>query len=349
MSSKIKKEEGEEIDKLEPQLVASIQQAEEQPTKAETVPDELKQTSTFPTELVSSIVIESDSKENPSSHQNQPDEEKHPENQTKSQENQQNAAQQNLEYSFMNKPEAQDNASDPSSKTLNKQIKEDTPTPPSQSIKSEAISIQSNLEGVDKKEEEDSEEAIAQSTIISPAIVFVNNLNPNVSSSDLGEFCSENGPVLSNVIEFQANGISAGYGFVVFNGAEVAQEFIKNVDGTEVGGTQLSVSMFLPKEDGPNPIRRDILFLTNFPDNYGEDVIRRFVKERVVGVIDCKILMKAGAEPYALVALEDGYEGVEEHIHAMNGIELMSGKENNEGSTQLYADLGQYAVTVFFL
>ena len=75
--------------------------------------------------------------------------------------------------------------------------------------------------------------------------IFIKNLHPNITSSDLFDNFQQYGPILSCKVKTE-NGNSKGFGFVHFEKESSAIEAIKNINGLELEGKIVEVCEFVP-------------------------------------------------------------------------------------------------------
>ena len=82
--------------------------------------------------------------------------------------------------------------------------------------------------------------------------IYVGNLPYSTTSEDLQEMFNEFGEVSSsNIIMDRESGRSKGFGFVEMSSASEAEEAIKALDGTDMGGRNLKVNEARPREERP--------------------------------------------------------------------------------------------------
>lgn len=82
--------------------------------------------------------------------------------------------------------------------------------------------------------------------------IFVAGLSYNVSEADLGNLFAEYGEVVSSkVVMDRDTGRSKGYGFVEMNDDEEGNKAIEELNGAEVDGRTLSVSVARPRSEAP--------------------------------------------------------------------------------------------------
>lgn len=78
--------------------------------------------------------------------------------------------------------------------------------------------------------------------------IYVGNLPFNTTSSDLENLFAEHGTVASaHVITDRDTGRSRGFGFVEMETDEGAQTAISALNGTDIGGRELTVNVARPR------------------------------------------------------------------------------------------------------
>ena len=82
--------------------------------------------------------------------------------------------------------------------------------------------------------------------------IFIAGLSYNLGEAELEELFAEYGEVVSaRVIMDRETGRSKGYGFVEMTEDEAGNKAIETLNGAEVDGKTLSVSVARPKTEGP--------------------------------------------------------------------------------------------------
>lgn len=82
--------------------------------------------------------------------------------------------------------------------------------------------------------------------------IFIAGLSYRISDADLGELFSAYGEISSaKVISDRETGRSKGYGFVELADETAGQKAIEELDGKEIDGKTISVSVARPKTDAP--------------------------------------------------------------------------------------------------
>lgn len=80
--------------------------------------------------------------------------------------------------------------------------------------------------------------------------LFIGGLPYTIDNQKLNDLFAQFGEVLSAVvINDKFTGQSKGFGFVEMSDDSAAQEAIKNLDGTDLEGRKLGVSVAKPRED----------------------------------------------------------------------------------------------------
>lgn len=83
--------------------------------------------------------------------------------------------------------------------------------------------------------------------------LFVGNLSYNVTEAQLQELFSKHGNVISAVLPQERDtGRMRGFGFVEMESQAAAEAAIKGLDGHELAGRQLKVSISTPKPRSGN-------------------------------------------------------------------------------------------------
>jgi RNA recognition motif-containing protein len=83
--------------------------------------------------------------------------------------------------------------------------------------------------------------------------LFVGGLPYSIDSLKLNELFSQFGQVMSaNVITDKFTNQSKGFGFVEFDDHKSADDAIKALDGSDLDGRKLNVSVARPREDRPS-------------------------------------------------------------------------------------------------
>lgn len=169
-------------------------------------------------------------------------------------------------------------------------------------------------------------------------IVFVGNLNGTVTSRDLAELAADVGPVNSTVVCFDADGNPLGHGFVEFTSLDDANVFIEDNNGRECCETILNCSPFVPDENGPNPLRSNTLFLTNFPANFGKDDIDGFIAENCPENASSDVFQNQDTGViYAFVTFDDS----DQVLAAVDNLHGHEFEVEDGDNLNLYADIVQ--------
>ncbi len=80
--------------------------------------------------------------------------------------------------------------------------------------------------------------------------LFVGNLDFNVTENELQDAFAAHGTVLeANLVTDRTTGRPRGFAFVTMNSAEEAQKAIDALNGTELNGRRLNVSVARPPEE----------------------------------------------------------------------------------------------------
>src|SRR5688572_12135914 len=82
--------------------------------------------------------------------------------------------------------------------------------------------------------------------------LFVGGLSFNTTENDVQEAFAAHGTVTEvNIIMDRMTGKSKGFGFVTMSTPEEAEKAIQGLNGKDLGGRNLSVSIAKPKEERP--------------------------------------------------------------------------------------------------
>lgn len=81
--------------------------------------------------------------------------------------------------------------------------------------------------------------------------LFVGGIPYALTNQELQELFSKYGSVVSaTIVTDKFSGQSKGFAFVEMDNDEEAQQAIKELDGSEVGGRKIGVSVARPREEG---------------------------------------------------------------------------------------------------
>ncbi|MBI2601060.1 RNA-binding protein [Candidatus Daviesbacteria bacterium] len=98
--------------------------------------------------------------------------------------------------------------------------------------------------------------------------LFVGGLPYSINDQKLNELFSQFGQVLSaNVITDKFTNQSKGFGFVEMADDAAAQEAIKKLDGSDLEGRRLGVSVARPREERSNSYSNNNRGRDNYRDN----------------------------------------------------------------------------------
>ncbi|SRR3989344_773199 len=108
--------------------------------------------------------------------------------------------------------------------------------------------------------------------------LFVGNLPYTVNNDELNSIFSAIGKVLSAVVLMDKySGRSRGFGFVEMEDDNEAEKAIKELNGKDMGGRQMIVSVAKPREERPN---RDNFAPRGDRRDFGGDRRGRFDRNR---------------------------------------------------------------------
>ena len=81
--------------------------------------------------------------------------------------------------------------------------------------------------------------------------LFVGNLDFKITAKDLQEAFAPYGTVVETKLVTEPAGRSRGFGFVTMSSGEEAQKAIEGLEGKEMGGRSINVSVARPREARP--------------------------------------------------------------------------------------------------
>lgn len=82
--------------------------------------------------------------------------------------------------------------------------------------------------------------------------IFVAGLNYKISEDELGDLFAEYGEITSvKLVTERETGRSKGYGFVEMVDEEAGKKAIEALNGVEIDGRAIAVSVARPREDAP--------------------------------------------------------------------------------------------------
>lgn len=82
--------------------------------------------------------------------------------------------------------------------------------------------------------------------------IFVAGLNYRISEAELGDLFAEYGEITSvKLVTERETGRSKGYGFVEMTDEEAGKKAIEALNGVEIDGRAIAVSVARPREEAP--------------------------------------------------------------------------------------------------
>ena len=82
--------------------------------------------------------------------------------------------------------------------------------------------------------------------------IFVAGLNYKISEAELGDMFAEYGEIISvKIVTDRETGRSKGYGFVEMAEDEAGNKAIEALNGVEIDGRTIAVSVARPREEAP--------------------------------------------------------------------------------------------------
>ncbi len=104
--------------------------------------------------------------------------------------------------------------------------------------------------------------------------VFVRNLAPSVDNKGLYDTFSVFGNILSCKVANDENGASKGYGYVHFETAEAAQDAIQKFNGTLIDEVEVSVGLFVKRQERAGQADWTNLYVKMFPTTWDEEKLK---------------------------------------------------------------------------
>ncbi|MBA0824117.1 hypothetical protein Goarm_020800, partial [Gossypium armourianum] len=140
-------------------------------------------------------------------------------------------------------------------------------------------------EGMDDFEtEEEKKKKHAELLALPPhgSEVYLGGIPHDASDEDLRRFCESIGEVIEvRIMKEKDSGEAKGYAFVTFRSKELASKAIENLNGSEFKGKKIKCSTSQAKNK---------LFIGNVPRNWGEEDVKKVVKDVGPGVNSIELL-----------------------------------------------------------
>ncbi|MBA0848847.1 hypothetical protein Goshw_007924 [Gossypium schwendimanii] len=112
--------------------------------------------------------------------------------------------------------------------------------------------------------------------------VYLGGIPHDASDEDLRRFCESIGEVIEvRIMKEKDSGEAKGYAFVTFRSKELASKAIENLNGSEFKGKKIKCSTSQAKNK---------LFIGNVPRNWGEEDVKKVVKDVGPGVNSIELL-----------------------------------------------------------
>ncbi|OMO70925.1 hypothetical protein CCACVL1_18570 [Corchorus capsularis] len=156
--------------------------------------------------------------------------------------------------------------------------------------------------------------------------VFVKNLDPSITCTDLEEIFCRFGTILSCKVA-EENGMSKGFGFVQFDSEESAKIAISTLHDTVLKGMKLYVSKFVKKSERTavaEEAKFTNLYVKNLVDGVTEDHLQEMFSK--YGKVCSAIVMKDGkgsSRGFGFVSFQSP-DDAKKALDAMNGVQLGS-------------------------
>jgi polyadenylate-binding protein len=167
--------------------------------------------------------------------------------------------------------------------------------------------------------------------------VFVRNLAPSVDNKGLYDTFSVFGNILSCKVATDESAVSKGYGYVHFETAEAAQDAIAKFDGTLIDDVEVSVSIFVRRQERAGQADWTNLYVKQFPTTWDEAKLKETFE--AFGAVSNVSISK---EPEG-VSRGFGFVSFAEHASAVKALEGLANKviEEGEEKFELYVNRAQ--------
>ena len=107
--------------------------------------------------------------------------------------------------------------------------------------------------------------------------IFVKNIPKTMKTEEFEEFYGKFGEIISARIVEGADGLSRGYGFVLYKLPESAQNAIKETNGIKLkDGKKNLVVCWFEKNRKKNPLKFNNIYVKNIPLNWTDDDVRNY-------------------------------------------------------------------------
>lgn len=139
--------------------------------------------------------------------------------------------------------------------------------------------------------------------------LFIKNIPLNVSPRQVYEHFSTFGDILSSKLPENEDGNHQGYGYINYYKAEDAKKAIETLNGKEIWGAPLEVSIFQKVNERGNlsnnsSQQQNSLYIKNFPNNYKESDIVKLC-ESFGKITFQKVFSDSNNRNFAIVAFEN--------------------------------------------
>ncbi|XP_063237334.1 polyadenylate-binding protein 1-like [Bacillus rossius redtenbacheri] len=156
--------------------------------------------------------------------------------------------------------------------------------------------------------------------------IFVKNLPKNVDIKKFRGMFVAFGNVVSCKLAFDGQGESKCYGYVQFEREDSADSAIEQLNGVCVGGRELVVSRFVPRERRAREQQTNNIYIKNLPEDLGAavDMLTRLFQS-YGSILSCKVVDDREHRGFGFVSFEsprDAARAVEE----LDGLLLAGGK-----------------------
>lgn len=166
--------------------------------------------------------------------------------------------------------------------------------------------------------------------------VFVRSLAPSVDNKGLYDTFSVFGNILSCKVATDENGASKGYGYVHFETAEAATDAIQKFNGTLIDEVEVSVGLFVKRQDRAGQNDWTNLYVKMFPVTWDEEKLKALFTP--FGTVANVAITKVDG-----VSKGFGFVNMENHESAAKALAELNNKtiEDEAGNFELYVSRAQ--------
>jgi len=168
--------------------------------------------------------------------------------------------------------------------------------------------------------------------------VFIKNLAPSVDNKALFDTFSVFGNILSCKVATDDKGASKGYGYVHYETAEAAQDAIQKFNGMQIDDLEVTVSLFVKRQDRSGQTDWTNLYIKMFPESWDDEKLTSFFST-YGAVASCAISKDAEGKSKRF-----GFINYAEHESAEKALNELNGKtcdDDNGGTFEIYVNRAQ--------